>query len=148
MRILIERPPLWEEINAKFNVEGQSVIFAWGDTIYNPEGVKVSRELHAHEEIHGERQLAYPAASSSPGEPEDHVVEWWKRYIEDPKFRLEEELPAHRAEYQAFCKRHGDQKSRAKMLTLIAAKLTSPLYGSLITLEDARYRIIRREVDE
>lgn len=49
MKINFARPPLWDKINAAFHVEGQPVIFAGGDTIYNPERVPLTKELHAHE---------------------------------------------------------------------------------------------------
>ena len=36
MRVVRETPPLFDEIDAAFNVRGRPVIFAWGDKIYAP----------------------------------------------------------------------------------------------------------------
>ena len=130
MRIIRGRPPMWEQVDATFNVAGKPVLFTWGAVIYNPEGVAVSRELIEHEEVHAERQGRAPEA-------------WWVKYILDPAFRLAEEIPAHRAEYRAYCKRHGS--GRAKYLWVIAARLASPLYGSVVSALEAERLILFRE---
>lgn len=134
MKILIERPPLWDEIDATFHVAGKPVIFAFGGIIFNPENAKVTKELVAHEEIHGRRQ----------GPTAELCFAWWRRYMKDQGFRLQEEIPAHQAEYKAYCKRHGS--GRQKALEHIASKLASPLYGNLISIPQA-FRIIAEPVD-
>ncbi len=122
MKISFNRPPLWDKIDAAFHVAGKPVIFAFGDTIYNPELVVITKELHAHECVHGQRQLeAYDIS--------DPVHQWWLQYLSDPAFRLAEEIPAHQAEYRAYCKRHRGAGSQRTRLELIAQKLASPLYG-------------------
>lgn len=113
MKVLTLFPPNYREVNAAFNIRGKGVIFAWGDTIYNPSRVKIPPELIAHETVHGLRQNGDPAG-------------WWKRYIADPAFRLDEEIPAHQAEYRVSGK-----------LDAIAARLSGPLYGNLISLDKA-----------
>jgi hypothetical protein len=124
MKIVIDRPPMWDEIDAAFKVEGKPVIFAWGDKIYNPEGGEITPELVAHEEVHGERQGA-------------DVRGWWERYIKDPHFRLAEEVPAHRAEYRHFCTRSIDRNARALYAHAVALRLCSPLYGRMVSLKEA-----------
>lgn len=143
MIVVHDRPPLWDIIDKTFHVAGKPILFAWGDRIFNPEGVPVPKELHAHEEIHGERQLAF--AGCGPLTAEDCLVNWWRAYIESPAFRLAEEIPAHRAEYLSFCKRHADRNLRSRALSSIAMKLAAPLYGSLVTVREARDLIMRRE---
>lgn len=133
MKISYDRPPLWDEIDAKFKVAGQPIIFAWGDTIFNPERVNITKELHAHEEIHGERQAEFVPEES----PETSVLAWWDQYIASSSFRLQEEIPAHVAEYRAYCKRHRGGHAQRQALNAIANKLASPLYGSLISLRTA-----------
>lgn len=132
MRVINERPPMWEQIDAAFKIGRNPIIFCWGQAIYNPNGGKVTRELIAHEEIHAERQGPFEAG----------IKAWWEQYLVDPAFRLEEELPAHRAEYKAFCKRHGSSTGRARYLGIVASRLCGPLYGSLLDLGTARDRII------
>lgn len=122
---------MFDEIDAIFNVKGKPVIFTWGDTIYNPAGIFITPELRAHEEVHFVRQTGDTPA----------IEAWWKRYLIDEEFRLAEELPAHRAEFQKFCQTHKDRNARNKFLTTIAARLAGPLYGGLLTLPQARTKI-------
>lgn len=132
MKILKAFPPNYRAINGAFNVRGRDVMFAYGGTIYNPMGTPVSPALMAHEAVHGERQGAAPAG-------------WWERYIADPKFRLDEEVPAHRAEYRWHRDHFGAAnpvKGFRSALEFhhyeIARRLAGPLYGSLISLADAK----------
>lgn len=129
MRILVEYPPNYEQVVHAFPAAaGIGVIFAWSDIIYNPSNILVSRELVAHEEIHCAQQAGFP-------------VQWWHRYLRSEGFRYEQELPAHQAEYRAYCRRHGNSHKRSIYLDEVARKLASPLYGSLVTVETARRHI-------
>lgn len=128
MRIVRQFPPMYAEINKRFNVRGKPVIFTFGETIYNPNNVKIGPELIAHEEVHQERQR------------DRGYIHWWELYIAHDDFRLDEELPAHRAEF-AFCTHHYDGRALERMLHRIADRLSSPLYGSMIDYADARRRI-------
>lgn len=94
------------------------VLFSWGDKIYNPSGINIHPALLVHEAVHGERQT--------------DVIDWWARYLVHPSFRFEEEKLAHIAEYQWWCD-HGNRHERRAFLELIAKRLASPLYGSVIT---------------
>lgn len=128
MRVVVARPPLFAEIDAAFGVAGKPVIFAWGDTIYNPQGGPISVELQAHESVRGQRQGGA-------------IEAWWRRYIAEPEFRLAEEIPAHQAEYREFCRNNVNGKARnGRRLVLhhIAARLASPLYGRLVSYDAAR----------
>ena len=141
MIIIYDRPPLWDMIDAKFHVAGRPILFAWGDRIYNPERVNVPKELHAHEEIHGARQLQFNSRLAYDSD-DARICQWWYAYIDSAPFRLIEETPAHRAEYQAYCKRHYGGGARRERLTQVASKLAAPLYGSLVTLEQAKQLIL------
>lgn len=132
MKIIFANPPLFDLIAAKFKVKDQQVIFAWGDTIYNPKRIPIGPELLAHEVIHGKRQAR-------------DIEGWWHRYLEDPEFRLQEELLAHRAEFWRVLRgRSTDRKFRDECLTVAAKRLINPLYeyGRDITLEAARRAIL------
>ena len=142
MIIRVERPPLWDLIDKTFHVAGKPILFAWGEYIYNPEGVDVPKQLHVHEEIHGSRQVMFKGLIDPVLGADEAVLAWWHRYIEDPAFRLTEEIPAHRAEYLTICKRHADRNYRARALSQIAMKLAAPLYGSLVTPAQARTLIL------
>ena len=116
MKIVVAFPPLYEKILKAFPlVASRRVIFAWSDRIYNPHNVVIGPSLIAHESVHGHRQG-------------DCVEEWWERYMDEPTFRLAEEIPAHIAEYEVlsgFGSRHERRRARA----IVAARLTDPLYG-------------------
>lgn len=129
---------MYERICRKFgteNVERPGVIFSWGDRIFNPSNASITRELFAHEAVHGERQLAFNSEAGAEGS----VLEWWDRYLGDPLFRLDEELRAHMAEYKASVKRHGHSP---RALNNMAERLSGPLYGELVTMAQAKHAIL------
>jgi hypothetical protein len=119
MQIVVDFPPNYAEINAAFGLErrGARAIFAWGDRIFNPHAINVVPCLIAHEQVHGARQGA-------------DVDGWWRRYIDDPAFRLAEEIPAHAAEYHVLVGAHGNNRNaRRQYLARIASRMAAPLYG-------------------
>lgn len=125
MEIVRDFPPIWDEIKATFDVVGRPIIFAWGERIYNPTGVYIDPGLLAHEMMHGKRQGG-------------DIVGWWRRYIEDTRFRLDEEIPAHQAEYIARMKTAHNRTQRRSTEKMIAKRLSSPLYGNIISTAQAR----------
>ena len=128
MRIVHGLPPNFDQIAAVFPAARQpGVIFTYGLIIYLSRGAKITQPLVRHEAVHGMRQAEDPAA-------------WWDRYLIDPGFRLEEELVAHRVEWQAYVKRHGFRES---MLDMIAGRLSGPLYGGMLSYAEARDAIVR-----
>jgi hypothetical protein len=125
MKVVDGYPPNFNEILAAFpEVDGDSVMFCWGDTIYAPGRTSVADHFHAHEAIHSIQQGRDPAG-------------WWKVYISSPAFRLEQEIPAHKAEYQFRCN-GAVRKKRRQLLREIAGKLASSLYGNLISVGGAK----------
>jgi hypothetical protein len=119
MKICLGPPPLYDRIVAAFpEASEHGVIFTFGETIYSPTVRRISTTTMKHEEVHAERQTNDCFK----------ILEWWERYLVDAQFRLDEELPAHRAEYRAYCKRHGS--GREKFLHVVATRLASPLYGA------------------
>lgn len=129
MKVLTMYPPNFREIQQAFNVRGQPVIFAYGSVVYNPSKIRVPEHLLIHERVHLHRQGDDPA-------------DWWRRYIDDPRFRLDEEIPAHVAEYRAMKVYDGPESSR--WLDMIAERLASPLYGSLIDRAKARALLVEQ----
>ena len=125
MREVFERPPNFDAINAKFRIAGRPVIFCWGEIIYNPQRVRLTLALRAHEAVHSRRQG-------------DDIPGWWRRYIDDREFRLAEEIPAHCAEYLKLIEQRGNRQGRRAALKQVANRLSSPLYGGVITAVKAR----------
>jgi hypothetical protein len=126
MKIEIAKPPMFDEILKVFPDAGKhGVIFAWGDTIYNPSGVVISPPLIAHEEVHGARQLESNGAFTRTVNTE----RWWEKYLINPEFRYREEIIAHAAEFHARNVMVQDRNRRAQLLMATAQRLTAPLYA-------------------
>ncbi len=121
MREVFERPPMFDEINAKFRIAGKPIIFSWGDLIYNPMRVYLPPHLVVHEEMHGWRQKEWG------------VEQWWRDYIDSERFRLEEEILAHQAEYRSLLRGAGNRRDRRGCLRQTAKRLAAPLYGKMIS---------------
>ena len=139
MRIINDWPPNIVSLRAAFPLEGvQGLVFSYGDRVYAPTSQVIHQSIQAHERVHCDRQMVYPGG----------VAAWWLDYIADPAFRLAEEIPAHRAEYQWWVARPGSDKpvdgfrsARLYHLTHIARRLASPLYGSMLNLAAAKRAI-------
>ena len=129
MIILVERPPIWDEAIKVFDLEKHKPIFAWGpETIYNPYDHKLTTDMIAHEDMHMQRQ----------GKT---VAFWWRDYLASANFRLEEEIPAHRAEYRQLLRDYGNTRNnRRRLLSRVAARFRNPLYGynHLVSMEQAK----------
>ncbi|HMH95559.1 MAG TPA: hypothetical protein VK577_03120 [Bradyrhizobium sp.] len=135
MKIVRARPPLFDLIDAKFNVLGKPILFSWGDKIYIPTGsLDVSPALMAHEQVHGTRQ----SGGARGDDANTNIAMWWVRYMEDINFRCAEEVLAHRAEYRHLCDHAGGRNQRRRHLSIIATKLSHPLYGPMMNKASAR----------
>lgn len=132
VRVLYTLPPNFNEINKAFQVRGKPVIFAYAGAIHNPARIDIPPQLYAHEAVHQARQG-------------DDPVSWWRDYIASPDFRLQEEIPAHAAEYACVCETIRQEHARAKVLDQIAQRLASPLYGSLVSVTRAKRLILDGE---
>lgn len=121
-------PPNYQDIKMIL-VPGARTVFTYGKTMYiqdNPPE-NITEELIAHEETHSRQQK--------------NPREWWERYLVDTKFRLEQEIEAYHNQYVHFKDRHKWNKVDV-LLNEIARDLSSPMYGGIISYDDARERII------
>lgn len=127
LRVAIERPPNFAEIARVFvGVERvRGVLFCYGDTVFDPDGVGLTDALLAHEQVHSDRQGSTPD-------------EWWARYLTDTAFRLGEEVPAHQAEYRVIYSAERERSQRRQHLKSIAQRLSGPLYSHMLTFDKAR----------
>ncbi len=127
MKVVTDYPPNIEEIRAVFDLK-PGTIFAWGDTIYHPQGDKLPSWLIAHEQVHQRQQDGDPA-------------KWWARYLTDPQWRFKQELEAHRVEFNVFCISPavlGNRNKKRGFLTHLARRLSSPMYGNIRTYQQCR----------
>lgn len=107
-------PPNIALIDEVFPNRGPGVMYAYGDTIYNPSGQFIPGALIAHEEAHGVRQVRLG------------VDEWWQLYVESPEFRYREELYGHAAELRAL--RTKDRNVNTRLLMQTTLRLLAPFY--------------------
>lgn len=137
MKVRIKKgyPPNIDAIRKVFPLSGGE-IFAWnlkeefGGIIFNPQGFDVPAWLVAHEKVHFRQQARHRSTE-----------DWWAQYLVDTEWRLEQELEAHQVEYRSFCRSHLDRNVRTRFLRLLAQRLSAPMYGSIITAQDAIKRI-------
>ena|SRR5271157_3309619 len=124
MKIIVDHPPLIDQIDGVFHCRDKEIIYAWGDIIYNPQNIRIPDFLIEHEGVHGKRQGT-------------DIEGWWKRYMEDIEFRYQEELFAHVKEYQVRSQGVKDRNLKSKLLMWSAARLAAPLYGKMTNLSQA-----------
>ena len=125
MIILFSEPPFRKEIDKFFNLEGKRPIFTYGDVIYNPLGTHIDVPLMRHKEFHSKQQKKYG------------VKKWWDRYLKDPNFRLAMEVPAYQIQYREAEKISKDRNRLFNYLVALAKDLSSGMYGSIMTFQDA-----------
>lgn len=117
------RPPNFEAIAKKFPAaRDPGTIFAYGDTIYSGDGMPLPNSLYEHEKVHLRQQAAYGGAE-----------DWWAIYLASDTFRFEQELEAHIVEYGFVLRSGANRHTRKKAMAQIAARLSGPLYGKLIS---------------
>lgn len=126
MEIRIERPPNFEAISKVFPVvlERKGILYCYRPYVYNPDDVEVPEPLMRHEETHNKQQGQSPAY-------------WWSLYLEQPKFRFEQELEAHQVEYKSAIRLIRDKNTQARYLIMAAQRLSGPLYGNSCSYPDA-----------
>lgn len=131
MRIVFARPPNWAEIIAVFpQTRVRKAVFAYGDTIYNPAALTIPPHLVRHEKEHQRQQNGDPAA-------------WWKRYLADVEFRLQQETEAYGAQYAFICRQTKSQKDRFRAAHSLAEQLGGDLYGNIVTPNKALGMIMK-----
>lgn len=96
-------------------------IMVWGDTIYTE--YALPPHLLEHEKVHIRQQ-----------KDKLRGLIWWFRFTVSKKFRLEQEIEAFKVQYKTL----GGKDS----LYNIAMHLSGPLYGNMISFDEATKRII------
>ena len=129
--IRAENPPNIATLRKAFGLTGNE-IFAWDGVIYNPGGGGLTRALIEHEKVHFRQQREV-------GGPEV----WWGRFIVDPAWRLEQELEATAVEFKVYSEDYG-RPQRRRYLDMLAGRLSSPMYGRMITRKAAKAQLKQR----
>lgn len=126
MQLVKAYPPNIREIEAVFDLTGKKPVFTYGKVLFNPHDCTVDQFLMAHEVTHTAQQGAV-------GGP----IEWWERYLSDKEFRLKQEVEAYYAQFSLLKSSRKDRNRIAWYLHQIARDLSSPMYGSMCTLQEA-----------
>lgn len=153
MKIIRSHPPNIAEIEAAFPGVSKTltILYTYGDSIYTTGMGEIPEWIMEHEKVHSQRQyeLGQRAVSDhaeigvSLEDPFGFGAKiWWESYIDDPGFRLEEELLAHRVELDVFSRFYPDRNTRRVYLKSIAKRLSSGMYGRMVSFEKAK-RLIK-----
>lgn len=124
--IKIEKPPIYDNAVATFKINPRTVLFAYGDTIYNPGDVDLVKadDILEHEKVHLLQQK----------NSRDEAELWWGKYLRDPQFRLSQEVEAYGKQYSYICKHKTQNKQlRFNVLKRFAEILSGPLYDYCVS---------------
>jgi len=129
MKIIHELPPIYDAVVNAGMRPSLTTIYAYGDAIYVPSGEHIPEDLIVHEETHCKQQSGDPDA-------------WWSRYIDDPYFRIEQEIEAYANQYRYVCRNMiKDRNARVRFLMSMSIALSGPIYGNVILQSVAFERI-------
>lgn len=128
MIIKYEKPPNYELISKSFDIPYEAV-FTYGNVLYVPNGGEIDQALMKHEETHMSQQ-----------EKLGKDV-WWNYYIKSRDFRLSQEVEAYQNQYAEKKKLTKDRNELNRYLNRLAMDLSSPMYGKIMTLTEARQAI-------
>ena len=84
-------------------------------------------DLMEHETVHVSQQTNYPGGPQA----------WWDRYFENDEFRLDQELKAYRRQYHWAQGNLKDRTDIFRILEHCAKSLCGPIYGNLVTFQEA-----------
>lgn len=133
--IVQTRPPNYAAILAVFpSAQKPGVIFSYYPNIHYLGGTELPPELVAHEEVHLFRQR------------QKGVEAWWGQYLTDPTFRYNEEILAHRIEYQHLASSASCRQMRRQALKRTSQRLSSALYGGMVSSKKAAEDIMSSSV--
>lgn len=152
MKIVDSNPPEWimQGCLNQFRLEPGATVWTYGDVIYAPGRASLPDHILAHEEQHARQQsnrelmLKYLKLEERV---EDDKLEgkmrdaWWREFLANPRFRLEQEAEAYGAQYRFFCGCVADRNRRALFLMQIAGQLSGPLYQVAVSPVQARQMI-------
>ena len=129
----INKFPYLKEYIEEFNLTEEilnNVFFAYDNIVYtkiNPLTVeKRFWDYVQHEQVHFKQQEKYG------------LENWIKQYLSNDKFRLEMEIEAYKT--QSFL--YKDRNGRAKFIEHASNVLSSPIYGNIITKNEARLKLL------
>jgi len=122
VRIVAGWPPNRQQIVDALGDAPATAVYAYGDAIYSPSG---SKTLPLHLVVHEQTHLAQQRRAGG-------VEAWWRLYLSDGGFRLEQEVEAYRAQLGAM-----NRQERRRLRCKLARDLAGPMYGHVVAYERA-----------
>jgi len=118
--------PLYDKVKKVFPI-GPNTVFVYGNTIFTKKDI-TDAGLLLHEMTHLFQQKKVG------------IDKWWDKYLEDNKFRLSQEAECYSVQYGVYKKQN---ITKAEIgLNNIAKELSGPLYGEIISFDNAKKLII------
>lgn len=123
-------PPkhIYDAVKKKINPDirwENGIVFTYG---YNIHSIRqLTPDLLVHEMVHVRQQTTGPLSPD----------EWWERYLEDSDFRLAQETEAYKEQVVFLRKVVKNREDVAKQVHRIAQLLSGPIYGNLISYQQA-----------
>lgn len=131
MKITIGKPPIWDNACVAFQINPSSVLFTYGDTIYNPGDAQITDDLMIHEQVHAKQQK----------HNDEDAALWWGKYLRDPEFRISQEVEAYAEQYKFLCRKIQNKQQRFELVKRMAEIMSGPLYGNCISFGSALFKI-------
>ena len=116
------RFPYIEEYRKRFPITKET-IFVYKDTIYTDEEMPYDIVHHELEHLRSQKEQGADL--------------WINRYLEEPEFRLQEELRAYRYQLKKVLETTNDKGEYLNILTECITNLSSPLYGNIVSYREA-----------
>lgn len=124
MQVILENPPNIDDIKKVFTIN-DTTVFTYGDIIYNPNNCPLDIPIRAHEELHSRQQGDDPEG-------------WWRKYLDNVEFRMEQELAAYQVQFWMQCRIIKNRDVRALNLQKLAETFGGGMYGAMIPLSEAK----------
>jgi hypothetical protein len=102
-------------------------VFCFGDILYNPGNHAIPEHLLVHEGVHEAQQTGFFM----------NPKKWWRRYIDDPQFRLYQEVDAYNTQLKFIATEVRDKNTLLKFKTLVAKELSGEMYGNMVDYSEA-----------
>lgn len=130
MKLIKGKPPIYENILKAGLKPTEKTVFTYGDSLYiqDMNESEIDPILLAHENIHTLQQG-------------NDIDAWWDIYIHNTHFRYEQELEAYGGQYKYVLALNPPDKIKKFFLNTFATYLSSPMYGSLVSVLEAESKI-------
>lgn len=133
LQIKKELPPNIDDIRKVLPNVPDTMVFTFGDVLYNPSNNPIDLPLQIHEENHSKQQGSNPRL-------------WWTRFLVDSAFRASQEIPCFQLQFRKAKELIKDRERLNRYLNALAKDLGGEAYGNIMTFQEAREAIKQKEI--